>query len=185
MIRKDTIPNQQIGEEIIFHLRRHWFIFFKLFLLFVILLIVPAVLYFLMYNILLGIMASAIGQPFITVLVFIYYLILLVFMFTVWTETYLDVWTVTSYRIINREQNGLFNRVVSELDLYRVQDVTAEQKGFFATILHYGDVYIQSAGAKERFVFEQISDPYRVAKIIQKLDERAKKEFNSDRKIWL
>ncbi|MBI5766041.1 PH domain-containing protein [Candidatus Falkowbacteria bacterium] len=98
----------------------------------------------------------------------------LVFAFTFWTTTYLDVWTITTERIINREQNGLFNRVVSELDLYRVQDVTAEQKGFFATIFHYGDVYIQSAGEKERFVFKQIANPYSIAKMVQRLDEKAK-----------
>ena len=93
---------------------------------------------------------------------------------------HLDVWTVTTDRVINREQNGLFNRVVSEMDLYRIQDVTAEQKGFFPTILHYGNVYIQSAGVKERFIFEQVPSPYRVAKIIQKLDERAKQEHHVD-----
>jgi len=101
--------------------------------------------------------------------------VLLIALFTAWTETYLDVWTVTTDRIINREQNALFNRVVSELDLKRVQDVTAEQKGFFPTIFYYGDVFIQSAGVKERFVFEQIPQPYKIAKIIQRLDERAKK----------
>lgn len=108
---------------------------------------------------------------------------MLVFVFTTWTETYLDVWTVTTYRIINREQNGLFNRSVSQLDLSKIQDITAEQKGFFATLFHYGNVYVQSAGEKERFIFEQIPQPYRIAKIIQHLNENLKTGQNSNQKL--
>lgn len=122
-----------------------------------------------------SLLENEIGHALILVLVLSYYFILLSSLLTAWTGTYLDVWTVTTHRIINREQNGLFNRVVSELNLRKVQDVTAEQKGFFPTIFHYGNVYIQSAGTKERFVFEQISKPYKIAKMIQKLDEKAKK----------
>lgn len=177
MISKNNIPNQHGGEDVVLHLRRHWFIFFRIFLVFAILSLVPVALYFVISGGLPEILESDIGYPMILILFLSYYLILLVSLFTAWTETYLDVWTVTTHRIINREQNGLFHRVVSEIDLKRVQDVTAEQKGFFPTIFHYGNVYIQSAGAKERFIFEQIPRPYKVAKMIQKLDERAKKNI--------
>ena len=175
MISKNSIPNQHQGEEVVFHLRRHWFIFFKTLLFFLILALIPAVLYYIMSNNLPTLLANELLYPILLVLFLTYYLVLLIALFTAWTETYLDVWTVTTDRIINREQNALFNRVVSELDLKRVQDVTAEQKGFFPTIFYYGDVFIQSAGVKERFVFEQIPQPYKIAKIIQRLDERAKK----------
>lgn len=175
MIPKNSVPNQHSGEDVIFHLRRHWFIFFKIALFFLILMLIPMALYFIITFSIPSIIESEISYPIILVLFSTYYLMLLVSIFTAWTSTYLDVWTVTTHRIINREQNGLFNRVVSEIDLKRVQDVTAEQKGFFPTIFHYGKVYVQSAGAKERFVFEQIPRPYKVAKMIQKLDERAKK----------
>lgn len=175
MISKNNIPNHQKGEDIVFHLRRHWFIFFRIFLFFVILAIIPIVSYFLILGSLPDLIDSEIGYAFLLVLFLSYYLLLFVSIFTAWTNTYLDVWTVTTHRIINREQNGLFHRVVSEIDLRRIQDVTAEQKGFFSTIFHYGQVYVQSAGVKERFIFEQIPRPYKVAKIIQKLDEKAKK----------
>ncbi|NCN07774.1 PH domain-containing protein [Candidatus Falkowbacteria bacterium] len=175
MISKHQIPNQHAGEEIIFHIRRHWFIFFKIFLFFVLLSLVPVALYYLINQNMPILLDGNISYPLILILFLTYYLILLIALFTAWTETYLDVWTITTDRIISREQNGLFNRVVSELDLRRVQDVTAEQKGFFPTIFYYGDVYIQSAGEKERFVFEQIPQPYKIAKIIQQLDEKAKK----------
>ncbi|MEK7652960.1 MAG: PH domain-containing protein [Patescibacteria group bacterium] len=176
MISKTSIPNRQIGEEIVLHIRRHWFIFFRLFLVFVVLSLIPAlVYYFLLFNLPI-IFKNQIGVVILAVLALIYYLFMLVYALTAWTTTYLDVWTITTFRIINREQEGLFSRTVAELDLYRVQDVTAEQKGVLATLLGYGDVYIQSAGEKERFVFEQISNPYGIAKILQKLNEKARKE---------
>lgn len=177
MISKNHIPNQHTGEEIVFHIRRHWFIFFKIFLFFIFLSLIPVTLYFLIQQNVPTLLDGEISYPLILILFLTYYLILLISLFTAWTETYLDVWTITTDRIISREQNGLFNRVVSELDLRRVQDVTAEQKGFFPTIFYYGDVYIQSAGEKERFVFEQISQPYKIAKLIQQLDEKAKKNI--------
>ena len=31
MVSKNIIPNRREGEEIIYHLRRHWFIFLKIF----------------------------------------------------------------------------------------------------------------------------------------------------------
>ena len=179
MISKNYIPDQHDGEEIVLHLRRHWFIFFKIFLFFVILALIPVALYYLISNNMPSLIEGDVSYPMLLILFLSYYLILLISIFTAWTETYLDVWTITTERIINREQNGLFNRVVSELDLRRVQDVTAEQKGFFPTIFYYGDVYIQSAGIKERFVFEQIAQPYKIAKTIQQLDERVKKNSPS------
>jgi len=180
MIRTNKISNQKNGEDVIFHLRRHWFIFLKMAVTFVFLYLLPLIIYLATQSVGTEFFAQGkISGPLIMIAVFIYYLVILLFSFTAWTETYLDIWTVTTERIINREQHGLFSRVVSELDLYRVQDVTAEQKGFFATILHYGNVYVQSAGAKERFAFEQISNPYKVAKIIQRLDEKAKKDHHA------
>lgn len=181
MISKNHVPNQHNGEEIVFHIRRHWFIFLKIFLFFIFLSLIPVVLYYLINQNMPTLLDGAISYPLILILFLTYYLILLISLLTAWTETYLDVWTITTDRIINREQHGLFNRVVSELDLKRVQDVTAEQKGFFPTIFYYGDVYVQSAGEKERFVFEQISQPYKIAKVIQQLDEKAKK--NTSRRV--
>ncbi len=175
MIRKNAIPNRHAGEEIVLHLRRHWFVFLLKFLFYLFLALIPLGIFAFINYAWPDLLIGDISYPILTVLFFTFYLGILVFAFTAWTDNYLDVWTITTERIINREQNGLFNRVVSELDLYQVQDVTAEQKGFLATIFQYGDVYIQTAGTTERFLFEQVPEPYRIAKIIQKLNEQAQK----------
>lgn len=174
MIGKNSLPNKHEGEKIICHRRRHWFVFFKLFLFFAVLLMLPYFLYYIAINQFPLMFNSDTIYAGVVVLTLSYYLIMLVFSFTTWTENYLDVWTVTTERIISRDQNALFNRTIAELYLYRIQDVTAEQKGFFPTIFHYGNVYIQTAGEKERFIFSEIGDPYAIAKTIQELSEVAK-----------
>jgi hypothetical protein len=178
MIGKNSIPNPRRGEEVIIHLRRHPLIIIGIGLFFVLLASVPLLLYIFAQSY--EVFDTTFSEtqtwyPVIKVIGYSYYLLLIVFAITAWTDYYLDTWTITTDRIINREQYGLFNRIVSELDISNIQDVTAEQKGIAPTFFHYGTVYIQSAAEKERFLFEQIPDPYRIAKMIQKLHETSKR----------
>jgi len=178
MISRSSIPNRKDGESVVLHLRRHWFIFFRLFLIFVFFTALPIAGYLFVFTYFPQLLTGAKSRPILEIFLYVYYLALMVFALTTWTDNYLDVWTITTEKIINREQKGLFNRLVSELELYNVQDVATEQKGFFPTIFHYGDVYIQTAAEKERFIFKQVPHPYKIAKILQKLNEDAKKHFH-------
>jgi hypothetical protein len=91
------------------------------------------------------------------------------FSFANFIDYYLDVWIVTNERVINIEQKGLFSREVSEKELHKMQDITSDVDGFWATMLNYGDVYIQTAGEKERFVFKHIPFADEVARRISNL----------------
>jgi uncharacterized membrane protein YdbT with pleckstrin-like domain len=93
-------------------------------------------------------------------------LFLWVTFFVIWTNYYLDAWIVTDQRLIDIEQHGLFNRSVSECRLDRIQDVTAEVKGFLPTLLKYGNVTIQTAGEQGRFVMRNVPEPYALKDII-------------------
>lgn len=107
----------------------------------------------------------------------VYYLYITLFLFYNFFIFFLDRWIVTNQHIIDIEQKTVFNRVVSKLELERVQDVTAETKGFMQTLFNYGDVYIQTAGERERFVFKDVPSPQFVADIIVRtLDKIEKKE---------
>ncbi len=176
MIRKNYIPNQEGDEKIMLHLRKHWFIFFRLYFFFAILAAIPAVIIFVLALNNPVLFSSDKMQVILKVGIDIYYLMILVFALTIWTINYLDVWTITSRKIISRDQLGLFNRVVSELELNRIQDITAEQKGILETTLNYGDVQIQSAGEIERFTFTDIPNPNEVARMIEKIRQDCQHE---------
>jgi uncharacterized membrane protein YdbT with pleckstrin-like domain len=97
-----------------------------------------------------------------------------------WIDYYFDVWVVTDRRIINIEQKGLFARDVSELNLERIQDVTTEVHGFIPTMFNYGDVYIQTAGEKERFEFSKVPNPYGVKDTIMHLQKSMQREESNE-----
>ncbi len=105
-----------------------------------------------------------------------FFLFGLLFVFQMFVEYWLDVFILTERRILDIEQTGLFNRTVSELRLYRTQDVTAEVKGMLHSLLDYGNVFIQTAGEMERFHFEDIAHPNHVAKLILELSEDDRKQ---------
>lgn len=98
------------------------------------------------------------------------------FIFQSFIDYWLDVFILTDKRILDIEQGGLFSRTVSELRLYRTQDVTAEVKGILHTLLDYGDVYVQTAGEQERFHVRNIPHPNNVAKLILEWSEEDRKD---------
>lgn len=99
--------------------------------------------------------------------------------FVIWIDYYLDVWIVTDKRIINIEQKGLFSRVTSELELQNIQDITTDVRGVIPTFLNYGNLFVQTAAEKERFIFRNIPDPYSVKNLVMKLQNKVEnKEEN-------
>jgi uncharacterized membrane protein YdbT with pleckstrin-like domain len=169
------LPGKLPNEKIIKVLRRDVFILIKKILFFFLLLILPLILFYLVVtSIYPDILYGQISYPVFVLVVSFYYFFLWVFFFFSFIDYYLDVWIITNERIINIEQKGFFSRTISEQRLYRVQDVTSEVHGFFPTIFKYGNVYAQTAGAKERFFFHDIPNPDQIRDTIIKLAEKNK-----------
>lgn len=84
---------------------------------------------------------------------------------------------ITDRRLVENEQKGFFNRKVSELHLYRIQDVSAHTEGFIETLLTFGDITVQTAAAEKEFVFRQIGHPEAVKDVIMRLVSRRRPEM--------
>lgn len=169
MINLKRLPNQQRNETTQLFLRRHWIELAQIGLYLLILIAVPILLITMIRLAGNDPLTHEIWGPLISVFFASYLFIVLTIVMTQFTDYYLDTWIVTNERIINIEQHGLFSRIVSELHLNQVQDVTSETHGFLATMLSYGDVYIQTAGTRERFNFKGIDNPDDVKRTITKL----------------
>ena len=91
--------------------------------------------------------------------------------FLTWIDYYFDVWIITTKRIINIEQRGLFSREISELNFDKIQDVSTEVLGILPTFLNYGDVQIQTAAEQEKFLFRKIPNPYEVKDLLMNLQK--------------
>jgi hypothetical protein len=71
----------------------------------------------------------------------------------------LDVWIITSKKIIDVEQHSLFRREISIMNLEKIQDITFEIRGFIPTLFNYGDIKVQTAGAVGSFLIRGVPNP--------------------------
>jgi len=174
-MRKVFLIQAEGKEKVIMLLRRHWFVILTKILLWGLVAILPVIFYFLMHDFLVIIIFNEAMQAIFILSVSLYYMYVWLFAFYAFIDYYLDVWVVSTERIVNVEQKGLFSREISEQKLSRIQDVTSEITGFFPTILDYGTVHIQTAGEQARFVFKQVPNPRAVAKKIIMIIEQNRK----------
>lgn len=153
---------QKSYEKVEYILRRHWFTFLPKIILFLFLAVVPVLLYFMIQTLYPTLFDH--GVVFALGLVFAsaFYLSILVFFYTEFIVFYLDMWVVTNDRIVDVEQLGIFSRSISELDLFRIQDVTADVHGAFATLIDYGTVTIKTASNNINIVFKDVKHPNKI-----------------------
>lgn len=150
----------QAEEKILLVCRRHWLIFllaiFQFAVIMVVVLIAPIISKIFFpeiisdYDRLVFLIAALILE------------ILWVIFFLIITDYYLDVWIITSHRIVFIELHGIFSRTVSSVNLRDIQDVSTKVHGILPTVLKFGDVRIQSAGTTGEFIFKQVPHPYRI-----------------------
>ena len=105
-------------------------------------------------------------------------MIISLFLFMFWVDYYLDMWVITSERIIDIEQKGLFRREISEFMLDKVQDITVEIPDIMATLLKYGNINIQTAGEKS-FTIKQIPKIYEAKNLILDYSSGNRKKNNN------
>ncbi len=178
-MRLDHLPNQRDNEKVVLFLRRHWFALLSIVTAFLVLTILPGVIIWYFWDTVTIWLEHPMIGPLFVIVSSIYFLSVWLFAFLEFTDYYLDTWIVTNERIINIEQEGLFNRIASELDLAAVQDTTAEIHGIIQTVFTYGQVYVQTAGERGRFHFKNIDNPEHVKELVTKLVEEDKKRLSA------
>ncbi len=177
MFHLDHLPNQRQNEHVILFLRRHWITVLGIVCVACLLVIIPIGIGYFFQSTLKTWLSDPLIGPLMSIIAIIYLLSTWLFAFLAFTDYYLDTWIVTNERIINIEQEGLFHRTASELDLAAVQDATAEIRGMSQTLLGYGNVFIQTAGEQGRFHFKNISHPEHVKELVTQLVEEDKQRI--------
>ena len=80
-----------------------------------------------------------------------------------------DVLVITSSRLVDVDQRGLFSRVVSEAPLECIQDVSWAKRGVWQTLFRMGSIRVQTAGNTANLEMDQIAKPDRVAELVNEL----------------
>jgi hypothetical protein len=167
--------HQKSYEKLVVLARQHGFIMVPVFLSLVVFLSLPVGIYFLFQNVFPSFFTNEGSYIILVLLGSVYYLLLGSIYFTHFVNYYLDMLILTNDRLIHIEQNGLFSRSISELDLYKIQDVTSTISGVFPSILNYGEVLVQTAGAADKFVIENVPNPEQLRHQILVLSEEDRK----------
>lgn len=175
MFHLDHLPNKKPDEKVVLFLRRQWFSWAGIIVAFAFMLAVPGGIAWFFWERVNDWMGHSVLGPLLVVLGSVYVLCVWLFSFLEFTDYYLDTWVITTHRVINVEQKGLFNRVASELHMAAVQDVTSDVKGMVRTFFDFGDVLVQTAAEHTKFVFKGIDHPEKVKELVIKLVEEDKK----------
>lgn len=160
----------ELDEKIMKLIRRHWFlIVVEAVGVFLIAVAPIGLVFFLMTNDVLGLF-SALNIPgnFLAFLAAFWLLLCWMMFFRIWTDYYLDVWTITDRRIIAIDQKGFFHRSISSFRYERLQDINIEIKGIIATFLNFGTLQAETAGHGEStdFIFKGTPMPRETKAII-------------------
>jgi len=172
------VIHQQKNEHIVLELRRHWATFLPTIFLFIALALVPLAVYFFLTESF-DIRHDLFWYPAAMLFGSAYYLFILVFFFAQFIDYHLDMWVVTNERIIDINQKGLFSRIVTEMHLVLIQDVTSESHGFFAHMFNYGDLHIHSSGPVQRVEFLNIPRPHEVRNALIQLTAEDKRKHKA------
>lgn len=184
MLCLDKLPNSEPQETVKLSLRRHWIDLLRIFVFTSAMLLVPVAIGVALNLGDVEVLRHPVWGP-VSILVLVSYLLIVhALTLTEITDYWLDVWIVTNERVINAEQQGLFNRLVSEVHLMQIQDITSETKGFLETFLTYGDVYVQTAAERERFRFKNVDNPDEVKITISRLVAECKTTHNHDPRLF-
>jgi hypothetical protein len=88
-----------------------------------------------------------------------------------------NYWVVTDDSLTQLTQTSLFDREACQLSFANLEDVSAQQRGFWAHLFHYGVISAETAAATDKFVLTFCPNPHDYAQKIL----AAREEFEQGR----
>jgi len=105
-----------------------------------------------------------------------WYLMVVGFTLESFLKWFFNVYILTDERIVDVDFVSLIYKNISAAKIDNIEDVTASQGGFLASIFDYGTVSIQTAAEKREFEFDGIPQPNKVTTVINDLILEEEKE---------
>ena len=170
---------QKSGEIILMVIRRHWFSIVQQ-MFFLLVLVALLLGFYLFLPAFVPLFQNSVWSNLFSLAANTFLIGLWIIFFVIWIDYYFDTWIITNERIVAIYQKGLFSREVSELRFERIQDVSTEVVGIIPTILNYGDLFIQTAGEKEKFVFKSVPNPYAIKSLIMNIQKEKRQEDTNE-----
>ncbi len=160
----------EAGERAVLVVRRHWFVFLVEAIVIAALATLPLIFIALIPQSVAD--TVSVSERTANILGFLYMLwltILWIILFVRWTVYFLDVWVVTDRRLVDVQQKWLFHRSVLTARLDRIQNISIDVEGIFATLIGFGDVKILTAGDDPDIIIRTARAPESVKQRILEL----------------
>ena len=104
---------------------------------------------------------------------------LVIFLFLVGVAILLFAWIMimrfrngtylTTHRLIDVEQVGIFDMTVSDVPYDQIEDVSGKIRGIGGMIFRYGQVVIQTSGGRVQIIIDRVRSPVRIQQEINNL----------------
>lgn len=99
----------------------------------------------------------------------LWFLLVSGFSLEVFLTWFFSVYIITDERVIDVDFLSLIYKDISSAKIDKIEDVKAVTGGAFQSIMNYGTVSMQTAGAKVELQFENIPQPAKVTKLLNEL----------------
>ncbi len=80
-------------------------------------------------------------------------------------QWYLDAWIVTNMGVIDQEWNTMFDKATTRIDYTHIEGISNEIKGFWGTVLRYGQLQIEHMSGQP-VVIKDVASPRKLEKTI-------------------
>jgi len=158
------------GEQILSVIKRYGLTFFWWWIFILLLFVVPFFFMFWLFQ------HGWWGQTLFTVPVLLGILTIIRTLF-LWQK---NILIITSHRLIDIDQRGFFDKIVSDIPYDQVEDVMGRIKGFWGTIFRYGNLVIQTGSGKVQIIVDKIKQPTFVGQEINEIRERCLAKHSRD-----
>lgn len=89
---------------------------------------------------------------------------------------YYNLFLITNHRIVDLDFTTLSKTSWTEAPLNRIEDAEVRNIGLLESMLDLGDVYVQTAGAKEKIEIRRVPKPMKIQDILLDLAEKRRKD---------
>ena len=160
----------QDGERVIALFRRHWWFLWPQSILLTLIAVVPVVVAAWVFDAI-GVLDDM-GIWFWLIAV-AWLVVGAVRLFFNWYQYHHDIWVVTNQRIVDAFKKHPLNLRVSTADLVNIQDMSVVKSGITPTLLNYGTVVLETAGAdRVAFLISGVPRPESIQLLIDRERDR-------------
>lgn len=104
--------------------------------------------------------------------VYVFLLVLLItlfYFFRILFFWYKNIFVITDKRLVDFDQQGFFNKKVSEIPFNKIRDVSFHRKGLWQTMCKYGDLHIHMKESDKPIKLYNIKDTEDLQELMNKL----------------